>query len=48
MLQIPLWKRVMIWGVVLFGLLLASPNGFYTTVEQHNDAAQAIEPAVVR
>ena len=43
MLQIPLWKRVMIWGVVLFGLLLASPNGFYTIVEQHNDAAQAIE-----
>ncbi|MEL7012704.1 MAG: protein translocase subunit SecD, partial [Pseudomonadota bacterium] len=43
MLQIPLWKRVMIWGLVLFGLLLASPNGFYTTVEQHNDAAQAIE-----
>ncbi|MEO0747838.1 MAG: protein translocase subunit SecD [Pseudomonadota bacterium] len=43
MLQIPLWKRVMIWGLVFFGLLLASPNGFYTTVEQHNDAAQAIE-----
>ncbi|MEL7255990.1 MAG: protein translocase subunit SecD [Pseudomonadota bacterium] len=43
MLQIPLWKRVMIWGLVVLGLLLASPNGFYTTVEQHNDAAQAIE-----
>ncbi|MEM7732111.1 MAG: protein translocase subunit SecD, partial [Pseudomonadota bacterium] len=43
MLQIPLWKRVMIWGLVVLGLLLASPNGLYTTVEQHNDAAQAIE-----
>ncbi|MEM6587258.1 MAG: protein translocase subunit SecD [Pseudomonadota bacterium] len=43
MLQIPLWKRVMIWGLVVLGLLLASPNGFYTTVEQSNDAAQAIE-----
>ncbi|MEO1344498.1 MAG: protein translocase subunit SecD [Pseudomonadota bacterium] len=43
MLQISLWKRVMIWGLVFFGLLLASPNGFYTTVEQHNDAVQAIE-----
>ncbi|MEO0372361.1 MAG: protein translocase subunit SecD [Pseudomonadota bacterium] len=43
MLQIPLWKRVMIWGLVVLGLLLASPNGFYNTVEQHNDAAQAIE-----
>ncbi len=43
MLQIPLWKRVTIWGLVVLGLLLASPNGFYTTVEQSNDAAQAIE-----
>ena len=43
MLQIALWKRFMIWGLVVLGLLLASPNGFYTTVEQHNDAAQAIE-----
>ena len=43
MLKIDLWKRVLIWGVVLIGLLLAAPNGFYTRVETHNDALQAIE-----
>ncbi len=43
MLQIDLWKRVMIWGVVALGLLLASPNAFYGNVEKHNDAAAAIE-----
>jgi SecD/SecF fusion protein len=42
MLQIPLWKRVFIWGLVAIGLLLAAPNGFYTRVEQHNDAVAAI------
>ncbi len=42
MLQIPLWKRVFIWGLVAVGLLLAAPNGFYTRVEQHNDAVDAI------
>ncbi|WP_128910569.1 protein translocase subunit SecD [Tropicibacter alexandrii] len=43
MLQIDLWKRVLIWGVVALGLLFAMPNGFYTRVEQHNDAVKAIE-----
>lgn len=43
MLKIDLWKRILIWGVVLIGLLLASPNGFYTRVETHNDALEAIE-----
>jgi preprotein translocase subunit SecD len=43
MLQIDLWKRVMIWLVCAAGLLLALPNGFYTRVEQHNDAVAAIE-----
>ncbi|WP_371227014.1 protein translocase subunit SecD [Roseovarius sp. 2305UL8-3] len=43
MLQIDLWKRVVIWGVVALGLLLASPNAFYSNVEKHNDAAAAIE-----
>jgi SecD/SecF fusion protein len=42
MLQIPIWKRVFIWGLVAIGLLLAAPNGFYTRVEQHNDAVDAI------
>ena len=43
MLKIDLWKRILIWGVVLIGLLMASPNGFYTRVETHNDALKAIE-----
>ncbi|MDA7426563.1 protein translocase subunit SecD [Thalassococcus lentus] len=43
MLQIDLWKRVVIWLTIAVGLLLAMPNGFYTRVEQHNDAIKAIE-----
>ncbi|WP_299657190.1 protein translocase subunit SecD [uncultured Tateyamaria sp.] len=43
MLQIDSWKRVLIWALCALGLILALPNGFYTRVEQHNDAAQAIE-----
>ncbi|MEL7097584.1 MAG: protein translocase subunit SecD [Pseudomonadota bacterium] len=43
MLQIPLFRRLLIWTVVAAGLILALPNGFYTRVEQHNDAAAAIE-----
>ncbi|WP_281954669.1 protein translocase subunit SecD [Pseudophaeobacter arcticus] len=42
MLQIDLWKRVLIWLVCVTGLLLALPNGFYTRVEQSNDAAAEI------
>jgi preprotein translocase subunit SecD len=43
MLQIELWKRTLIWLTCAAGLLLALPNGFYTKVEQHNDAVKAIE-----
>ena len=43
MLQIDLWKRVVIWGLCALGLLLALPNAFYTRVETHNDAVAAIE-----
>ncbi|MEM1360397.1 MAG: protein translocase subunit SecD [Pseudomonadota bacterium] len=42
MLQFPAWKRGLIWGVILVGLLYAMPNLFYGRVETHNDAAQAI------
>ena len=45
MLQIALWKRIVIWGLVALGLLLALPNGFYGRVEGHNDALAAIEAA---
>ena len=42
MLQIELWKRITIWLVVIVGLALAVPNGFYTRVEQSNDAEALI------
>ena len=42
MLQIQLWKRVVIWGLVAVGLIFAMPNAFYTRVERHNDAVAAI------
>ena len=43
MLQIDLWKRVLIGLTCAVGLFLALPNLFYTKVEQHNDALAAIE-----
>ncbi|WP_116131842.1 protein translocase subunit SecD [Tropicimonas sp. IMCC34043] len=43
MLNIPFWKRLLIWGVVALTLAMALPNLFYNRVEQHNDAIKAIE-----
>ena len=43
MLDIPLWKRILIWGVVLVALALAVPNLAYDRVERHNDAVAALE-----
>ncbi len=43
MLQIDLWKRILIWGVCALGLFLALPNGFYSKVESHNDRQNAID-----
>ena len=43
MLQISLWRRILIWGTCVLGLLFALPNGFYTRVETHNDAVKLIE-----
>jgi preprotein translocase subunit SecD len=45
MLQIPLWKRIVIWGLCALGLLTATPNLFYSRVERHNDAVTAAEKA---
>jgi preprotein translocase subunit SecD len=41
-MQSPLWKTILIWGICAVGLLYALPNLFYTRVEQHNDALQAV------
>ncbi|RVT84174.1 protein translocase subunit SecD [Rhodobacteraceae bacterium CCMM004] len=43
MLNISTFRRIMIWGLVALGLILALPNVFYTRVEQHNDALAEIE-----
>lgn len=43
MLQFDAWKRVAIWLTCAVGLLLATPNAFYTKVETRNDAVAAIE-----
>src|SRR6056297_3471368 len=43
MLKIDLWKRIVIWGLVALGLLMALPNAFYGKVETHNEAVAAIE-----
>ncbi|HBM58506.1 MAG TPA: protein translocase subunit SecD [Citreicella sp.] len=43
MLQIDLWKRLLVWATVIVRLALASPNLFYNRVEAHNDAVAAIE-----
>ena len=43
MLQIALWKRILIVLVSLFFVASAVPNLFYNRVETHNDAIAAIE-----
>ncbi|WP_295313315.1 protein translocase subunit SecD [Roseobacter sp.] len=43
MLQVNLWKRILIVLTCVAGLWMAMPNLFYTPVEQHNDAVAAIE-----
>jgi preprotein translocase subunit SecD len=42
MLYTPLWKRLLVWAIVAFGLFMAMPNLFYSRVEGHNDALSAI------
>ncbi len=45
MLHSPLWKRLLILAIIVWGILAALPNAFYTRVEQHNDALKAITAA---
>ncbi|MFN3823866.1 MAG: protein translocase subunit SecD [Pseudorhodobacter sp.] len=45
MLQIPLWKRVLIWSLCALGVIFTLPNLFYSRVEGHNDARAAVEMA---
>lgn len=45
-LYTPLWKRLLIWAVVAFFVVMAAPNLFYSRVETHNDATTAIAKEV--
>ncbi|PKP73370.1 MAG: protein translocase subunit SecD [Alphaproteobacteria bacterium HGW-Alphaproteobacteria-6] len=45
MLNIPLWKRIVILGLCLLALAATLPNLFYARVERHNDAVTAAERA---
>ena len=45
MLQIDLWRRILIVATCAIGLFLALPNAFYTRVETHNDALKALSAA---
>jgi preprotein translocase subunit SecD len=38
---IPVWKRLIVWGLCALGVLFAVPNAFYDRVEKHNDAVAA-------
>lgn len=42
-MQIPVWKRIFVWGLCALALLFAAPNLFYSRVEKHNDAVLKIE-----
>ncbi|MBC7479283.1 MAG: protein translocase subunit SecD, partial [Pseudorhodobacter sp.] len=44
-LHTPLWKKIVIWGLIAIGVIMASPNLFYNRVETRNDAAAAIAKA---
>lgn len=43
MLQIALWKRLLIILVCLSAVAIATPNLFYDRVERHNDAMALID-----
>lgn len=45
MIQMPLWKRLLILTITLWGIIAAVPNAFYSRVENHNDAAKAVAAA---
>ena len=43
MLNIPVFRRIVIFAVLIGGLLMALPNAFYSRVEEANDARAMIE-----
>lgn len=47
MLQMDLWKRLVIWALCALAVLFALPNVFYNRAERHNDALAAVAKAGV-
>lgn len=47
MLQFSLWKKGLIWGLCLLGIVFSTPNIFYSKVERANDARTLVENGVV-
>lgn len=45
MIHMPLWKRIIVLGLVALGIITAAPNLFYGRVETHNDAIAQAEKA---
>lgn len=45
MIQMPLWKRIIVLGLVALGIITAAPNLFYGRVETHNDAIAQVAKA---
>ena len=45
MLHIPIWKRIIIWGLCATALIFAMPNLFYDRVERYSDAERMVEMA---
>jgi preprotein translocase subunit SecD len=45
MLQMSLWKQILIWALCALGVVTAAPNVLYNRVETHNDAVTASETA---
>ena len=43
MLDFPFWKKFLIWGVCLLGIVFSTPNLFYDRVERYNDAVKIVE-----
>ena len=43
MLQVSVFRHVLIWGICAIGMVIAMPNAFYSRVELANDARVALE-----
>ncbi|MFO1142914.1 MAG: protein translocase subunit SecD [Amaricoccus sp.] len=43
MANYPVWKRILVIGICLLGLIVLLPNFFYARVEHANDARKAVE-----